>query len=69
MRIVSLGHVVVKVRDLASAEKFYNGLLGLPVASRSDGITFFTLGNHHDFAITPVGADAAAPDDAAPTGW
>ena len=65
MRIASLGHVVIKVRDLALAEKFYNGLLGLPVASRGDGITFFTLGNHHDFAITPVGADAAGPDDAA----
>ena len=54
MKIQSLGHVVLKVRDRAKAEAFYNGILGLPVATRSDALkmTFFSLGGtHHDFAI------------------
>jgi catechol 2,3-dioxygenase len=61
MQIQSLGHVVLKVRDRARAEAFYHGLLGLPVAARSDKLkmTFFSLGGtHHDFAVAEVGADA-----------
>ena len=60
MRIESLGHVVVKVRDLEVAERFYHGVLGIPIQSRSEehGMTFFTLGQHHDFAILAVGHDA-----------
>jgi catechol 2,3-dioxygenase len=58
MRIQALGHVVVRVRDQASAEKFYGGILGLPIIARYDEngmkMTFFTLGNHHDFAISQV---------------
>jgi len=61
MKIQNLGHVVLKVRDRARAEAFYHGVLGLPVAARSDTLrmTFFSLGNtHHDFAVAEVGADA-----------
>lgn len=61
MKIHSLGHVVLKVRDRAKAEAFYNGVLGLPVAARSDQLkmTFFSLGgSHHDFAVAEVGPDA-----------
>ncbi len=62
MRIESLGHVVIKVRDLEVAEEFYNQVLGIPIQSRSeaDRMTFFTLGQHHDFAVIAVGAKAAA---------
>ena len=62
MKIQSLGHVVIKVRNQQSAEAFYNGLLGIPIAARlaSPVMTFFTLGNHHDFAIAAVGD--GAPD-------
>jgi len=65
MKIQSLGHVVLKVRDQQRAEAFYNGLLGMPIAGRhpSRAMTFFTLGSHHDFAIAAFGDDA--PD--APT--
>jgi catechol 2,3-dioxygenase len=61
MRISALGHAVLRVRDLARAESFYAELLGLPVCVRAPewAMTFFTLGSHHDFAIT-------ANDDAAP---
>ena len=58
MHIQQLGHVVLKVRDMGRAEAFYTGVLGLPVAARLDEMmTFFTLGNHHDFAIVAVGPD------------
>ena len=60
MKIQSLGHVVIKVRNQQRAEAFYNGILKLPIAARmpSLSMTFFTLGNHHDFAIAAVGDDA-----------
>ncbi len=59
MRIQQLGHVVIKVRDLDRAEQFYSGVLGLPVVARRDTppMTFFSLGNHHDFAILATGND------------
>ena len=61
VKIESLGHVVIKVRDLKVAEQFYNQLLGIPIQSRSEAeqMTFFTLGQHHDFAVIAIGAEAA----------
>lgn len=67
MKVRSLGHVVVKVRNQQRAEEFYNGVLGIPIAARHDGMnmTFFTLGNHHDLAVIATGDDAPdAPRDA-----
>lgn len=65
MKIQELGHVVIKVRDRSRAEQFYAELLGLPVVARRDEppMTFFSLGNHHDFAILAVGDSGP---DAAP---
>lgn len=69
MKIESLGHVVLKVADLRRSEKFYSGLLGLPVCARYDEhgmkMTFFSLGNHHDLAIAEVSGAEHAPSDAA----
>jgi catechol 2,3-dioxygenase len=65
VQVQALGHVVLKVRDLHRSETFYSETLGIPIISRiSDPVhmTFFTLGNHHDFAIMEVGEDAALPD-------
>ena len=47
MKIQSLGHVVIKVRNKQRAEAFYNGLLGIPIVARSASpvMTFFTLGS------------------------
>ncbi len=61
MRVQQLGHVVLKVRDRDRSERFYTEVLGMPVAARMDAppMTFFTLGNHHDFAIVEVGSDGA----------
>ena len=63
MQIESLGHVVIKVRDLKRSEAFYNGLLGLPIVARGERspMTFFSLGDHHDFAIMALGDDAESP--------
>jgi catechol 2,3-dioxygenase len=69
MKIKALGHVVLRVTDIDRAEKFYAGLLGLPIAARLDenGIKmrFFTLGNHHDFAVMEVSGDGSATGDMA----
>ncbi len=68
MRIQQLGHVVIKVRDLDRAEQFYSGVLGLPIVARRDNplMTFFSLGNHHDFAILAVGDDGPNSPSNAP---
>ncbi len=65
MPVQALGHTVVNVRNLDRAEKFYHDILGLPIVTRMDalgGMTFFSLGNHHDFAIHAVGEDAPEAD-------
>jgi catechol 2,3-dioxygenase len=60
MKIEALGHVVLRVRDLAQAESFYHGLLGIPISARAPqwSMIFFTLGEHHDLAVSALG-DAA----------
>jgi len=56
MNIKSLGHVVVRVRNLARSEAFYRDVLGLPVCTHLKmddlNMAFFSLGDHHDFAIS-----------------
>lgn len=68
MKVEALGHVVLKVRNSERAEAFYNGVLGLPIVARLEkyGMTFFSLGNHHDFAVMALGDDAEAPPERAP---
>ncbi len=55
MEIQSLGHVVIRVSNLERSEAFYRDVLGLPVCTHYDKngmkMAFFTLGDHHDFAI------------------
>lgn len=68
MEVRQLGHVVVKVRDRERSERFYTEVLGLSIAARLDqppmSMTFFTIGNHHDFAISVTGPDGPdAPEN------
>jgi catechol 2,3-dioxygenase len=67
MKINTLGHVVLKVTNLVRSEEFYSGLLGLPACARygQDGykMTFFSLGNHHDFAIMEVSGGDYGQDE------
>ena len=69
MKVKSLGHVVLRVTDLARSEDFYTGVLGIPVCARyaQDGIkaTFYTLGNHHDLAIMEVTGEGSSDGDQA----
>ena len=64
MPVRSIGHAVLKVRNRERAEAFYHDVLGMPIATRNDRMTFFTLGNHHDFAFMVMGDEAplAEPD-------
>lgn len=64
MKIKALGHVVLRVSNRERAERFYNGVLGLPICAHYDEngmkMAFFTLGNHHDFAVMEVGGAAGS---------
>jgi len=63
MRIRSLGHVVLKVRDLKRSVPFYAEVLGLKEVARfpERRMVFFIIDdNHHDIALAET--DAAAPD-------
>ena len=63
MKIQGVGHVVLKVRDLERAAKFYRDVLGLKEVGRlADRMVFFSAGtNHHDIAVLKVGSDAPGP--------
>lgn len=64
MHVHALGHVVLKVQSLERSERFYTGVLGIPVCARPTEPfprTFFTLGNHHDFALIEIGDTAVRP--------
>ncbi len=65
MALKRLGHVVLKVRDLARSEAFYTDVVGLAVTGRLPGrMVFFVVPGSpasHDFAIWQVGADAPGP--------
>lgn len=69
MKIKSLGHVVLRVTDRDRAEKFYGDLLGLPLCARFDQngmkMAFFTLGNHHDFAVMEVTGEGSSTSETA----
>ena len=67
-RVKSLGHVVLRVRDLERSLKFYRDLLGMVEVGRYQGMMVFLSfgsGNHHDLALMEIGAGAAAANPAA----
>ena len=69
MKIRSLGHVVLRVTDRERAERFYSGVLGLPLCARLDEgglkMAFFSLGDHHDFAVMEVSGEGSSRSEAA----
>jgi catechol 2,3-dioxygenase len=66
LRVRSLGHAVLRVRDLEASLAFYRDLLGMQEAARyfNGAMAFLTLGggNHHDLGLLQVGAHAPDPD-------
>jgi catechol 2,3-dioxygenase len=66
IRVERVGHVVLKVRDLERAARFYRDVLGLKEVARGSfgaPMAFFsaTGENHHDLAVYEVGPDAVVP--------
>jgi catechol 2,3-dioxygenase len=53
VKIAALGHLVLKVKNLARSEAFYCDLLGMQISVRTPGntMTFLTLGSHHELAL------------------
>jgi catechol 2,3-dioxygenase len=64
MPVKSLGHVVLRVRNLGLSLPFYRDALGLrEVAWYGRGMVFLSAGkNHHDLALQEVGPAAADPE-------
>jgi catechol 2,3-dioxygenase len=67
IKIQSLGHVVLKVRDLDVSAKFYRDVLGMKEVARYKGaMAFFSLGsNHHDLGLMQLGSRAQDIDPGA----
>ena len=58
-----LGHVHLKVSDLAAAERFYCDIIGLRVQERiGDTFLFLSFGEaHHDFALQAIHGTPRSP--------
>ncbi len=66
IRPQKVGHVVLKVRNLARAEDFYTRVLGFEAVARlkRPAGVFFTLGDqHHDLALLEVSPEADPPKE------
>ena len=55
-----INHIVLKVRDLKTADRFYREVLGMQRVGERPGMWFYHAGGHpHDLALVEVGPDAA----------
>ncbi|NMO03528.1 VOC family protein [Gordonia sp. TBRC 11910] len=64
MGIQRVGHVVVKMRDLEEAKRFYGGILGMTISSESPIAIFFRFGDyHHDIGVFKVDENAESPSE------
>jgi catechol-2,3-dioxygenase len=65
MPIKRVGHVVLKVRDVEKAKRFYIDFLGMKIGNEMEGRGMFLRFNdyHHDIAIFKTGDDADLPKD------
>lgn len=64
MLIKSLGHIVLKVRNLDRSAAFYRDILGMKEVMRYRGaMAFFSFSsNHHDLGLMQLGDQATVPD-------
>jgi catechol 2,3-dioxygenase len=49
-----IGHVHLRVGDVAKAEEFYNGAMGLDITRQRHGATFMSTGGYHHHIATNV---------------
>ena len=64
MAIKRVGHVVLKMRDLEKARRFYVDFLGMKIGNESPRGMFLRFNDyHHDIAIFKTGPDADPPKD------
>jgi catechol 2,3-dioxygenase len=58
-----IGHVVLKVKDLARSRQFYSEVLGLDLMYEIPGMAFLASHrrDHHEIGLMEVGAAAEAP--------
>jgi catechol-2,3-dioxygenase len=64
LQVKSLGHVVLRVRDMERSLVFYRDFLGMREAARYRGVMVFLTfgsGNHHDLGLMQVGLRAEDP--------
>ena len=62
MSLQGINHVVLKVRDLAASDRFYQEILEMQKVAERPGMWFYHAGNHHhDLALVEVGSNAIAP--------
>jgi catechol 2,3-dioxygenase len=60
-----IGHIHLRVGNIAKAEKFYQGALGLDLTRRRTGATFLSSGGyHHHVAVNVWHSDGAGARDA-----
>lgn len=65
----SIGHVHLKVADLAHAERFYCEALGFEVTTRRPGAVFLSAGGyHHHLGLNVWESSGGAPPPAGSTG-
>jgi len=59
-----LGHINIRVKDLARSEEFYTDVLVLEVTHRRETILFLSTNDlSHELAISPLGDGASGPDN------
>lgn len=64
MDIERVGHVVLKMRDLDAAKRFYGEALGMQISSESPRAVFFRFGEyHHDIGVFKVSEQAELPKE------
>ena len=65
----TMGHVHLRVDDLAAAERFYHRLLGFDITTRYPGALFVSAGGyHHHFGLNIWQSRGAAPPPAGSAG-
>jgi catechol 2,3-dioxygenase len=68
--LTRMGHVHLQVRDIAEADRFYHGALGLDVMQRMEPSALFLSagGYHHHLGLNTWGVAGAPPQPAAAPG-